>query len=157
MDYANEAKKRPSKAWFLYSHKNTARDADGVRVDVLNHEQWFAKAAAHGAKPGSADRALKFTRGFAAAAGAIQCLKPRRLIVIGMSILRDGVTGSKYYDPAALPFYIKSYPAMAFRLPDWAADTMPPGLRGEGPHDYFAEAVIIRELADEAGTEIVWE
>lgn len=153
------ASRRPNKSWLFYNvpHEPEVEKIDGHAVTFLNYRRWYAKAEAIGAKAASENRALKFTRGFAAVAGTIDCLRPRRVIVIGMSILRDGETGSRYFDPAALPFYIKSYPRLARSQPLWAADQMPPGIRGEGPHDYFAESLVIRDIAAEAGTEIIWE
>ena len=150
--------RRPGK-WLFYNVPNgpVGPSIDGTAVIVLDAGQWYSKAKAHGATPGHPHDRLKFTKGFAAVAGVIECLRPRRIVVIGMSILRDGVTGPKYYDPAALPFYKKLYPNMTANLPKWAADEMPAGLRGDGPHDYFTESIVIREMASEAGIEIVWE
>ncbi len=156
--YALDASRLPSKAWIFYNvaGQNVVKEIGETPVMTVDKVRWFTRAEAMGAR--SADgRGLKFTRGFAAVAGAIDCLRPRRIVVIGMNILRDGVTGPKYYDKAALPFYVKAYPAMAHLLPQWAADEMPIGLRGEGPHDYTAESKLIRQLAAEAGVELVWE
>lgn len=161
LDDVQRATRRPAKSWFFYpATKGTRREAtvakiDDVDVIVLNHVRWSIKA--HALKAKSADgRGLKFTRGFVAVAGAIECLRPRRIIVIGMDVLRNGATSGKYFDRAALPFYVNSYKKLAMARPDWAADELPAGLTGEGPHDYAVEAVLIRALAAEAGTEIVW-
>ncbi|MBI3150075.1 MAG: hypothetical protein HYZ17_16345 [Betaproteobacteria bacterium] len=152
------ASRRPGK-WLFYNVPNEPEvsNIDGTPVVMLDKSSWYSRAQAHGAKPGSPRKGLKFTRGFAAVAGTIDRLRPRRIVVIGMSILRDGVTGARYYDPDALAFYVKSHPGMAAHIPGWAADEMPAGVRGEGPHDYFAEAAVIREMAAEAGVEIVWD
>jgi len=150
--------RRPGK-WLFYNvpGEPTTPSIDGTPVVMLDARGWYRKAKEHGAIPGDPHRGLKFTKGFAAVAGVIERLRPRRVIVIGMNILRDGVTGLKYYDPAALPFYKKMYPNMVVGIPKWAADELPAGLRGEGPHDYFTEAAVIREIASEAGIELVWE
>lgn len=153
------ASRRPDKWWFFYNvpHLPPVTSFDGVPVVEMDHATWYRKAIAHGAAPGHPRRALKFTRGFAAVAGVIDHLRPKRVIVIGMDILRNGFTGSRYYDPAALPFYIRAYPNMARGIPKWAAEQMPAGVRADGPHDYYAESKVIRDLSAEAGVEIVWE
>ncbi len=156
-DDAHSAARRPENAWLFYNvpHEKAVSSIDGKTVVALDHLRWFKKAQEKGARP-AAPRALKFTRGFAAVAGAIEYLRPRRVIVVGMDILRNGVTGSRYFDPAALPFYVKAYPLLARARPDWASDEMPAGWLRDGPHDYSAEAVLIREIAAEAGSELVW-
>jgi hypothetical protein len=163
LDDARAASRRPAKAWFFYPpSKGTRRDAaalsqiDGTDIIVVNHEKWFAQAMQMGAKSATS-RALKFTRGFAAVAGSIECLRPKRVVIVGMDILRNGATGAKYYDPAALPFYVQAYPNMATSWPAWAADELAAGVTRDGPHDYAAEAALIRKLAAEAGTELVWD
>jgi hypothetical protein len=155
---AHAASRTPEVAWFFYNvpHEKAPSSINGKPIVVLDHVRWQVKADALGAKSGNG-RGFKFTRGFAAVAGAIEHLSPRRVIVVGMEVLRNGVTGSRYYDPAALPFYVKSYPVLAKACPEWAADEMTAGCLRAGPHDYSAEAVLIRELAAEAGVELVWD
>lgn len=158
-DDAMAAQKKPARSWLFYNvpHHRKAASLKGRPVVFLDHMSWYRKAWAYGARPEDPRRALKFTRGFAAVAGAIQTLRPKRIIVVGMTLLHDGVTGSHYFDQAALPFYVAAYPQMAKHIPIWAEDKIPAGLRGEGPHDYTAEAAVIRELAAEEGVELVWE
>jgi hypothetical protein len=155
---ARDASRRPTKAWLFYNvpHEKAVQTINGDPVIFLDHMSWYKKAALHGARS-FCNRALKFTRGFAAVAGVIQCLKPKRIIVIGMDVLCNGVTGVRYFDADALPFYVESYPQLAQNLPLWASNEFPSGLRGDGPHDFSAEAAVIRELAAEVGTKLVWE
>lgn len=156
MQDAEDALKCPAKSWLFYNVPSNHRvsEVNGKPVVLWNHRRWFDRAMARGARSASG-KPLKFTRGFAAVAATIEHLRPRRVVVIGMDILRNGATGLRYYDPAALPWYVKRYPGMT-RVPGWAADEMPAGVLREGPHDYDAEASLIRVLADEAGVEIVW-
>jgi hypothetical protein len=152
------ASRTPGSAWFFYNvpHEQNPAAFNGKPVVVLDHARWQTRADALGARSAHG-RGFKFTRGFAAVAGTIEHLAPRRVIVIGMDLLRNGVTGSRYYDPAALPFYLKSYPALAKAVPKWASDELPAGKLRDGPHDFSVEAVLIREIAAKAGTEIVWD
>jgi hypothetical protein len=151
----DRASRRPAKAWFFYNVPNQP-EITGYPVFTLDRKRLTDRALAQGARSGNS-KVLKFTRGFAAVAMAIERLKPRRVVVIGMQQLRDGVTGSRYYDPAALPWYVERYPLAAANIPGWAADEMPAGLIRVGPHDYAAESALIRLMAAEAGTEIVWD
>lgn len=154
---AHLAARRPAQSWLFYNvpGEQVVSEIHGNAVVLWEHKRWFHRAMAQGAQPGS-PRVLKFTRGFAAVAATIEHLRPRRVVVLGMDILRNGKTGARYYDPAALPWYVKRYPRLAKR-PAWSSDTMPVGCRRDGPHDYEAEAALIRELASEAGVELVWE
>lgn len=155
---AQIAARRPKKSWFLYNvpHEVVISSVNDVPVIVFDHMPWYVKAKIIGATPAS-KKALKFSRGFAAVAGVIEHLNPKLIRCIGMDVLKNGVTSSKYYDPDALPFYVQSYPKLAAAVPEWAADEIPAGRIRNGPHDFWAESLMIRELAAEAGTEIVWE
>ena len=152
------ASRCPAVSWFFYNtaHEPAVSEINGGAVVTLKHHRWLQRATELGARPGTPGKAIKFTRGFAAVAGAIDQLRPGRVVIIGMDLLRDGATPSKYYDPAALPYYVNRYPSLAKANPAWAADTMPEGWLRDGPHDYSVEAVLIRALAAEAGTEIAW-
>jgi hypothetical protein len=156
---ARDAVRAPARSWFFYNvpHEQVSSGhLGGAGLVVLDNERWFRRAVALGAKSGSR-KALKFTRGFAAVAAVIEHVRPERILVVGMDVLRTGATGVRYYDPAALPWYVRRYPQLAVVDPQWAADEMPPGLPRLGPHDFSAEAVLIRQLAAEAGIEIVWD
>lgn len=151
------AAKRPKKGWFFYNvpHEDEVSKIEDVPVIVLDHMRWYRHPAAQGAKPGG-PKALKFSRGFAAVAGVIEHLRPKRILAIAMDVLCNGVTSAKYYDEAALPYYVKSYPNLAKISPAWAADEIPAGRVRNGPHDFQMEANLIRALAAEAGVELVW-
>lgn len=153
---AHDDIRRPAKSWLFYNvpSNHPVSEVNGKPVVLWNHRRWFDRALAQGARSASG-QTIKFTRGFAAVAATIEHIRPRRVVVIGMDILRNGATGPRYYDPAALPWYVERYPGLK-KIPGWAADEMPAGVPREGPHDYHAEAALIRALAAEAGVEIVW-
>jgi hypothetical protein len=156
MQDAHDAPMRPAKSWLFYNVPSNplVPEVNGKSVILWNHRRYFDRAIAQGARSVSG-RTVKFTRGFAAVAATIEYLRPQRVVVIGMDILRNGVTGARYYDPAALPWYVKQYPGMT-RIPGWEANEMPEGVSREGPHDYGTEASLIRALAAEYGVELVW-
>jgi hypothetical protein len=153
-----DAVRLPTKAWFFYNvpHEPLISVLNGIDVIAWDHAPCFRRAIALGARSTNG-KAVKFTRGFAAVAATLTFLRPKRVVVIGMGILCNGVTGSRYYDSAALPYYVNHYPNMAKVNPQWAANELTAGLVREGPHDFSTEAVLIRELAAETGALLIWE
>lgn len=151
--------KQPTRSWFFYNipHEKAVFNINEKPVITLDHDRWYRDAKKLGAEPETSKKALKFTRGFAAVAAAIEHLRPSRIIGIGLDILRNGMTGVRYYDDAALPYYVKAYPLLARAIPRWAKDEMPVGQRRDGPHDYGVEAALVRLVAAEAGVELAWQ
>lgn len=153
---AEKAVRLPTQSWFLYNvpHEPLSAQLNGIAVTHWNHIPWLKKARSMNAR--TYGKAFKFTRGFVAVAQTIHHLRPKRIVIVGMDVLRNGATSAKYYDIEALPYYVSKHPRLAAGLPHWADDEMPPGRDYLGPHDFKVEAALVRSLAAETGTALDW-
>ncbi len=149
---AQNAARNPARKWWyydVYSKTNgTYNRLHGLDVDVLPHKQWLSELEQLGAKSENG-KPLKLARGFAAALATACLLKPQRMFMIGMDMLRDGVTTSPRYGTAATSYRNATMPGHALELVD-------AGLEREGPHDYTAERALFDAKAAEHGIEIQW-
>lgn len=143
--------RRPTLSWFYFKSSGASdgdvREINDVAVVRLDHDKWHARALAMGGK--AREKSLKLTRGFAAAAGAIETLRPKLLYLIGMDMLRTGATMSPRYAMAASAWRDQVYPGVP-------QEAQPAGSRHEGPHDYEVESALLASLAVEARAEIAW-